>query len=132
MPGNSHNNWRISSSFGSVVSEAGLAAGPPIPKVVATQTRLLLPGLPAWKHLWITTAESLLIEREVVARLTDIKRKAEVAHELVREDITDADELIYGQAVQEISGNESPVWGGLIQENRGRGGVDEGLVRQYY
>jgi hypothetical protein len=132
MPGNSHNGWRRSSSFGSVVSDAGLAAGPPMPKVIAAQTRLLLPGLPAWEYLWITTAEVLLLEREVVARLTDIKRKAEVAHELVREDITDADELVYGQAVQEISGNESPVWGGLIQEIRGREGDDEGLVRWYH
>lgn len=106
MPENSPNGWKRSSSFGSVVSDAGLAAGPPMSKVVATQTCLPLPSLPAWKHLWITTAEVILFEREVVARLTDVKRNAELAHELVREEITDADELIYGQAVQEILGRE--------------------------
>jgi len=106
-------------------------AGPPMPQVVATQTHLLLPGLPALDHLWITTAEALLIQRKVVSRLTDIKRKAEVEHELIQEGITAADELIFGQAVQRISGNESPVWGGLIQEIRGREVDDEGLVRWY-
>jgi hypothetical protein len=100
--------------------------------VGAAQTRLLLQCLPAWEQLWITTAEALLLQREAVARRTDIKRKAEVADELVREGITDADELIYGQAVQRISGNEELVWGGLVQEIRGGDdGDDEGLVRWY-
>jgi hypothetical protein len=102
-----------------------------MPQVVATQTHLLLPGLPTLEQLWTVTAEALILQRQVVSRPTDIKRKAEVAHELVREGITDADELIYGQAVQRISGNELPVWGGLIQEIRGREGDDEGLARWY-
>lgn len=132
MPGSARNDWRRSSSFGSVVSDAELAVGPPRIKVAAAQIHHLLPTLPALEKLWIITAEDLLLAREVVERLTDIKRKAEVAHELVREDITDADGLIYGQAVQEISGNESPVWGGLVQELVGREGVDEDLVRWYH
>jgi hypothetical protein len=131
MPRSHHNGWGRSSSFGSALSDAGLTVGPPMPQVVATQTHLLLPGLPTLEQLWTVTAEALILQRQVVSRPTDIKRKAEVAHELVREGITDADELIYGQAVQRISGNELPVWGGLIQEIRGREGDDEGLARWY-
>ena len=111
VPRNTHNGWERLSSFGSAVSDAGLAAGSPVPNLVATQTRLLLSGLPALGHLWIPTAEALLLEKEVVVRVTDIKRKVEVAYELVREEITDADELIFGQAIQEIPGDESLVWG---------------------
>ena len=93
------------------MSDAGLTAGPPMPHVVAAQVHLLLPGLPVLRQLWIPTAEALLLEKEVVVRVTDIKRKVEVAYELVREEITDADELIFGQAIQEIPGDESLVWG---------------------
>jgi hypothetical protein len=114
MPGSNHNGWRRSSSCGSVVSDAGLTAGPPMPHMVAAQIHLLLPGLPMLEQLWIPTAEELIIQRGAVSRPTDIKRNAEVEHELIRAGITEADELIYGQAVQRISGNESPTWGGLI------------------
>jgi len=128
--GNNHDGWRRSNSFGS--ADTGISAGPPVSKMTATQTRLLFSGLPTLEQLWITTAENLLLENEVVARATDIKRKAEVSHELVREEITDADELIFGQAVQDIPGEEALVWGSLVQEVRGRSGDDEGLPRWYH
>jgi hypothetical protein len=114
MPGSNHNGWRRSSSCGSVVSDAGLTAGSPRSHVVAAQKHLLLPGLPLLEQLWIPTAEALIIEKQAVSRPTDIKKKAEVERELIRAGITEADELIYGQDVQKILENESPIWGGLI------------------
>jgi hypothetical protein len=130
-PGSNRNRGKRSIGYRSIVSDAGLAAGPPMLHFVAAETHRLLLVLPALEQLWIPTAEALLLQRQAVSRLTDIKRQAQVADELVREDITDADELIYGQDVERISGYEPLVWGGLLREVRGREGDEEGLVRWY-
>jgi hypothetical protein len=68
----------------------------------AEHGRLLLPDLPVLQQIWLPTAEALLLARRAVERRQDIKRNAQVMQELIREGITDADELFYGRAAHNI------------------------------
>jgi hypothetical protein len=79
-----------------------LAAGPPMAPLPAEHIRLLLPDLPSLKHLWIQTAEALLLKRRVVERRQDIKKNAELLLDLVREGITNADRLFYERAEHSV------------------------------
>ncbi|KAH6672875.1 hypothetical protein B0J14DRAFT_482166 [Halenospora varia] len=87
---------------GSSVFDTGLAAGPPMGLLPAESMMRLLPALPALQKIWVSTAESLLLERRVVERKQDIKRNAQVFLSLITEGVTDADVLFYGDAVDDI------------------------------
>jgi hypothetical protein len=100
--GDGHDGWTRSSRSGSLFFTASLAAGPPMGPLPAEHARLLLPDLPVLQQIWLPTAEALLLARRVVERRQDIKRNAQVLQELIRDGITDADELFYGRAAHGI------------------------------
>ncbi|PMD30889.1 hypothetical protein L207DRAFT_389977, partial [Hyaloscypha variabilis F] len=60
----------------------------PLPPLSAEQARSLLQSLPALKDIWVPTAEKLLLARQAVDRWQDIKRVAQVMHELILADFT--------------------------------------------
>lgn len=101
-PGDSRDGWLRSSRSGGLVFNESLAAGPPMGPLPAEHGRLLLPDLPVLQQIWLPTAEALLLARRAVERRQDIKRNAQVMQELIREGITDADELFYGRAAHNI------------------------------
>lgn len=108
-PGDSPDGCRRSSHRGSILFNTSLAAGPPMSPLPAAHTRLLLPDLPLLENIWLLTAEALLLKRHVVERRQDIKRNAQVMHELTQEGITDADELFYGPAANDIIREDGPL-----------------------
>jgi len=64
--------------------------------------RLLLADLPSLQHIWLITAEALILERKIVERSQDIKRNAQVMLELIQEDGTaEEDEWWYGRSALE-------------------------------
>ena len=101
-PGDGHDGRTSSSPSGNPVLNASLAAGPPMGPLSAEHTQLLLPDLPVLQQIWLPTAEALLLERRAIERRQDIKKNAQVLLELIREGITDADELFHMQAVCNI------------------------------
>jgi hypothetical protein len=101
-PGNGHDGRTSSSTGRSLVFNASLAAGPPMGPLSVEHAQLLLPDLPVVQQIWLITAEALLLDRRVVERRQDIKKNAQVWHELVCGDVTDADELFYARAPYDI------------------------------
>jgi hypothetical protein len=97
-PEDGHDGWTSLSPGGSLVFNANLAAGPPMGPLSVEHAALLLPDLPVLEQIWLPTAEALLLERCVVERRQDIKKNAQVMLELIREGITDADELFNRRA----------------------------------
>jgi hypothetical protein len=95
--GNLHNREAKSASTINPLLASSLAAGPPMAPLPEAQASLLLADLPILQDLWVVTAEATLLERQAVERPQDIKRDAQFLQELIRGDITDADELFYGE-----------------------------------
>jgi hypothetical protein len=97
-PGDGHEDRTGLSPSRSLVFNASLAAGPPMGPLSVEHTGLLLPDLPVLEQIWLPTAEALLLARCAVERRQDIKKNAQVMLELIREGITDADELFNRRA----------------------------------
>lgn len=86
----------------STIFHTSLSLGMPMSNLPTDQVRMLLPDLPILQKLWVTTAEALILERNIVASPADIKRNAQVMLELIREDgMADEDEWWYGQNAHE-------------------------------
>ncbi|KAK3387729.1 hypothetical protein B0H63DRAFT_559198 [Podospora didyma] len=67
-----------------LISPTSLEVGQPMGPLSPDDDRLVLARLPTAKsQIWITTAESILLERGVVARTQDIKKNAAVLQELI-------------------------------------------------
>lgn len=76
-------------STDNLVFHSSLAAGPPMSPLPREHLRLVLPDLQHLSHIWIHTAEALILERKIVERSQDIKRNTQVLLELIRDDGTD-------------------------------------------
>ena len=88
----------VDSGRHSFIFRTSMSAGKPMGDLSRDHLRLLLPDLPVLQKLWLTTAESLILDRKIVERSSDIRRNAQVMLELVREDTVDEDdEWLYGQ-----------------------------------
>lgn len=105
---------RVRSPFGSIDSTNGgyfdhnfvfhtsLAADAPMAPLEADAAATLLKDLPVLQHIWLTTAEALVLERGIVQSPRDIKRNHHVMHHLIREDgICEEDEWWYGRGIPE-------------------------------
>jgi hypothetical protein len=91
-------DWTRSRHGESLLFNSSLAAGPPMHPLSAEHALLLLSDLPVLQQIWLLTGEALLLKRGVVERRQDIKRNAQVMLELIREGITEVDELFYRRA----------------------------------
>ena len=84
-------------STDNLVYHSSLAAGPPMGPLSVADLQLLLPDLQHLSHIWIHTAEAMILERKIVERPQDIKRNTQVLLELIRGDGTnDLDEWSSG------------------------------------
>jgi hypothetical protein len=83
---------------GGLVFNTSLAAGMPMGQLGCDSIRNLLSDLPSLQQIWLTTAEALILDRNIVERTQDIKRNAQVMLELIREDgFDEEDEWWYGR-----------------------------------
>jgi hypothetical protein len=73
-----------------------MAAGAPMSPLSEQQTQALLDDLPILQQIWVTTAEAVILERNIVERPQDIKRNQAVMLDLISEDGLDEDEWWYG------------------------------------
>jgi hypothetical protein len=73
-------------------------------------SKLLLQDLPALKHIWVPTAEALLLARKAVERRQDIKKNGQAMHELIVEEFTSADELFYGSSEKYMDVYTKRIW----------------------
>ncbi|KEY67460.1 hypothetical protein S7711_02380 [Stachybotrys chartarum IBT 7711] len=88
--GSDENSWIFNTS---------LSAGAPMSPLSHDQARDILKDLPVLQHIWVVTAEAMVLERKVVGRAQDIKRNQHVMLDLIREDgIDEEDEWWYGRA----------------------------------
>ncbi|RQM06106.1 hypothetical protein DH86_00003351 [Scytalidium sp. 3C] len=71
-----------------LVFNTSLAAGPPMGPLPRDQLQLLLSDLQPLQHIWLLTAEALILERKIVERPQDIKRNTQVLLDLIRDDGT--------------------------------------------
>ncbi|KAK3933793.1 hypothetical protein QBC46DRAFT_431365 [Diplogelasinospora grovesii] len=84
----------------SSLSSLGGATGPPMPPLPRDVSRAVLQKLPATKsQIWLSTAQSLLLERGVVERVQDIPRHAQVLHDLVSPVVSWLDMLFFERGI---------------------------------
>lgn len=82
------------------VFNTSLAAGLPMSPLDREHAQVLLGDLPVLQHIWLATAEALILERGIVQRPQDIKRNQQVMLDLIREDgIDEEDEWWYGRSI---------------------------------
>ncbi|KAH8665149.1 hypothetical protein BGZ60DRAFT_379039 [Tricladium varicosporioides] len=86
----------------SLLNNASLAAGPPMAFLPLECMPRLLQGLPVLQQIWVSTAESLLLERGVVERKGDIKKNAQVLRSLVDGSVTNADIRFWGDSADDV------------------------------
>ncbi|KOS21069.1 hypothetical protein ESCO_004284 [Escovopsis weberi] len=87
-------------SCGWDVFNTSLAADAPMAPLERDQTQALLGDLPVLQHIWLMTAEAMILERKVVHRPSDIKRNQQVMLDLIREDgMVKEDEWWYGRGI---------------------------------
>jgi hypothetical protein len=92
----STNSWK-DFVFGTSLSE-GMPMGP----LSRENLQLLLPDLPEFHSIWLPTAETLILERGIVARPQDIKRNGPALLDLIREDgAVEEAEWLYGRTAPE-------------------------------
>lgn len=72
----------------SPIFHSSLAAGPPMNPLPLDQLRLVMSDMQPLSHVWLQTAEALILERGIVERVQDIKRINQVLLELIRDDGT--------------------------------------------
>lgn len=73
-------------SSSSLVFRTSLAAGMPMGRLEHEQYSFLLSDLPPLQKVWLTTAESLILDRKIVERPADIKRNTQMIVDLIKED----------------------------------------------
>ncbi|KAK0648010.1 hypothetical protein B0T16DRAFT_111912 [Cercophora newfieldiana] len=79
-----------------VLLPTSLEAGHPVDQLSGESTQELLHKLPVSKsQIWVSTAESLLIERGVIERVQDLKGNAGVLQELIVREVSWADIAFY-------------------------------------
>ncbi|KAK5987666.1 hypothetical protein PT974_11798 [Cladobotryum mycophilum] len=82
------------------VFNTSLAADAPMAPLEQEQTQSLLGDLPVLQHIWLMTAEAMILDRGIVQRPQDIKRNQQVMLDLIREDgINEEDEWWYGRNI---------------------------------
>ncbi|KAK0383308.1 hypothetical protein NLU13_9221 [Sarocladium strictum] len=80
------------------VFNTSLAAGAPMSPLSRENAQRVLEDLPVLQHIWLTTAEALILERKIVKGPQDIKRNQQVMLDLIREDgVDEEDEWLYGR-----------------------------------
>jgi hypothetical protein len=81
----------------SLVFCTSLAAGMPMGSLTREEARMLLPDLPVLQKIWLETAETMILDRKIVERPSDIRRNAQILTDLIREDgVDDEDQWLYG------------------------------------
>ncbi len=82
------------------IFNTSLAAGMPMGSLNRDQAHMILDDLPILQHIWLLTAEALILERKVVSRTQDIKRSTQVMLDLIREEgLDEEDEWCYGRTI---------------------------------
>lgn len=80
------------------VFNTSLAAGAPMSPLSRDNAQRILEDLPVLQHIWLHTAEAIILERKIVKSPIDIKRNQSVMLDLIREDGVDVeDEWLYGR-----------------------------------
>jgi hypothetical protein len=87
---------------GGLVFNTSLAAGMPMSALPPDHAQKILHDLPLLQQIWTTTAEALILERNIVSRPQDILRNAQLMLDLIREDgLEEEDEWWYGRHAPE-------------------------------
>jgi hypothetical protein len=80
------------------VFKSSLAAGAPMSPLRYDQAQEILNDLPTLQHIWVVTAEALVLERNIVKGPQYIKRNQHVMLDLISEDgLNQEDEWLYGR-----------------------------------
>lgn len=86
----------------SLVFCTSLAAGMPMGSLTKEESKVLVPDLPGLRKIWSETAEAMILDRNIVARSTDIRRNGQIFMELIRENVAeDEDQWLYGTIAPE-------------------------------
>jgi hypothetical protein len=86
----------------SFVFNTSLAAGMPMGPLPKDQIKALLPDLPVLQKIWAETAETMILDRKIVERPSDIRRNAHLLTDLIREDgVEEEDQWWYGTIAPE-------------------------------
>ena len=100
--GGSVDELPFAASDSGLVFNTSLSAGMPMDMLGCDNVRRLLPDLPALQSIWSTTAEALILDRNIVDRPQDIKRNAQVMLDLIKDDgLCEEDEWWYGRNTPE-------------------------------
>ncbi|KAG6362992.1 hypothetical protein INS49_008087 [Diaporthe citri] len=91
---------RLTVTQPSLVFNTSLAAGMPMDWLEQDQYRLLLPDLPVLQKLWLSTAEAMILDRNIVERSVDIKRNAQVMLDLIKEDGGEGEDFWWYENIQ--------------------------------
>lgn len=91
--------WGFDSNW---IFNTSLSAGAPMGSLSHDQAQTILDDLPVLQQIWMTTAEALILDRNIVSRTQDIKRNQQVMLYLIREDALDEDdEWCYGRKLHD-------------------------------
>jgi hypothetical protein len=81
------------------IFNTSLSAGVPMDSLTRDQAQTILDDLPILQHIWMHTAEALILERQIV-KPGDIRRNQQVMLDLIREDgMDEEDEWCYGRTI---------------------------------
>lgn len=84
------------------IFNTSLSAGAPMGSLSRDQAQTILDDLPILQQIWMTTAEALILDRQIVGRTQDIKRNQQIMLHLIREDTLDEDdEWCYGRKLHD-------------------------------
>lgn len=84
------------------IFNTSLSAGVPMGSLSRDQAQTILDDLPVLQQIWMTTAEAMVLDRQIVGRPQDIKRNQAVMLDLIREDGRDErDEWGYGRKLHD-------------------------------
>lgn len=88
---------RNSMTAPNLIFGTSLSAGMPMEPLEEESYKLLLPNLPVLRELWLSTAETLVLERRIVERPVDIKRNGQVMLDLIKDEgVVEEDIWWYG------------------------------------
>lgn len=83
------------------IFNTSLSAGVPMGSLTREQARDILDDLPVLNQIWVTTAEALILDRQIV-RTGDIKRNQQVLLDLIQEgSLDDRDEWSHGRKLHD-------------------------------
>jgi hypothetical protein len=111
---NSHHTYLPTSSCSSI-TKGSVDFRQQTEPILANFVQQLLQDMPILQEIFVNTGERLLLRRGIVERVQDIKKIGQLIEELIRDGVTDADELIYGEDVQTIAEYSHLGWEGLIE-----------------